>query len=229
MKASGYLAQRETKFAPIEIDSIKLNGKFSGYASVFDTVDQGNDAVLKGAFLNSLKKRKPSAIRMLFQHDPDQPIGVWTKIIEDKKGLYVEGTITRGVRRSEEILELMRAGAVDGLSIGFKTKRARTSPVTKVRNILEAELWEISVVTFPLLDEARIETVKSADITNGLPTIREFERWLTRDAGLSRRDARLVISSGYSAINCKRDAAFDPPSRLAKSIRKATQTFSARS
>jgi len=228
MKVCHYLAQRETKFASVELEQVRLDGSFSGYASIFDEVDQGNDAVAKGAFRVSLKKA-PSSVRMLFQHNPDEPIGVWEKVVEDQKGLYVEGRITRGVRRSEEILELMRAGAVDGLSIGFKTKRARVDPVTKVRWILSADLWEISVVTFPLLDQARIVAVKSAPHRAKFPTTREFERWLTRDAGLSRRDARLVITSGYGALTSKQDAACETSNGLAGVIRKASIKLSARS
>ena len=225
MKQRGFLAQRETKFAPVNVQDIKLDGSFSGYASVFGVVDQGNDMVVQGAFASSLKNRKTNAVRMLFQHDPDEPIGCWKKIVEDEKGLYVKGKITRGVRRSEEVLELMRAGALDGLSIGFKTKRARVNPATKIRTILAADLWEISIVTFPLLEEARVETVKSSHMT-GLPSAREFERWLTRDAGLSRREAKKIISNGFNALHCKRDAAVDV--NLADKIRKATQIISQR-
>jgi len=225
MKANCFLAERETKRMPVKLGQVKLDGSFSGYASLFDKVDQGKDAVVRGAFAASLRGRPASSVRMLFQHDPDQPIGVWKKIVEDAKGLYVEGKITRGVGRSEEILELMRAGAVDGLSIGFKTKRAKVNPETKVRWILSADLWEISVVTFPLLEEARIENVKSAN-GGGLPTKRELERWLMRDAGLSRREAKRMISGGYDALNCKRDAAIEQT--LADKMRKVTQTLSSR-
>ncbi len=228
MKAKRDPFERETKFMPVDIADVKLDGRFSGYASLFGKVDQGNDAVMKGAFSASLRARKPSSVRMLFQHDPDQPIGVWHEIHEDQKGLYVSGQITRGVRRSEEILELMRSGAIDGLSIGFRTKRARTNPATGVRHILVADLWEISVVTFPLLTEARIETVKSTNISNRIPSIRQFERWLTRDAGLSRRDARRFLTGGYDAMTCKQDAAGLEPNHLAQTIRKATRTFRTR-
>jgi len=225
MRNRGFITQRETKFAPVTVQDVKLDGSFSGYASVFGAIDQGNDMVARGAFSASLKNRQPNSVRMLFQHDPDEPIGCWKKIKEDEKGLFVEGKITRGVRRSEEVLQLMREGALDGLSIGFKTKRARTNPSTKVRTILAADLWEISVVTFPLLEEARIETVKSSNNTKR-PSAREFERWLTRDAGLSRREAKTIISNGYNALHCKRDATVN--ATLADKIRKATQTISQR-
>lgn len=229
MSAKTFLAHRETKFVPVETDGIRLDGHFSGYASLFGKVDQGNDVVMPGAFKKSLENRKSSDIRMLFQHDPDQPIGVWKQISEDPKGLYVEGQITRGVKRGEEVLELMRGGALDGLSIGFRTKQARTNPRTKVRHIIAADLWEISVVTFPLLEGARINAVKSSVSPYRKPTMRELEKWLTRDAGLSRRDARRMMANGYHAIDCKRDAAAERPLCLAQKIREATHIISTRS
>jgi len=222
MNQHAFLRQRETKFAPVKVQEVHLDGSFFGYASLFGLVDQGNDVVARGAFSSSLKNRKASDIRMLFQHDPHEPIGCWKKVIEDEKGLYVEGKITLGVRRSEEVLELIRTGALDGLSIGFKTKRARVNPSTKIRTILAADLWEISVVTFPLLEEARIETVKSA-YHDRLPSVREFERWLMRDAGLSRKEARITISKGFNTLHCKRDVTMEEP--LANKIRKSTELF----
>ena len=222
MKANGFLAERETKRMSLDIETVKLNGVFSGYASVFNAVDQGKDAVAAGAFRKSLQNRKPSDVRMLFQHDPDQPLGIWKTIQEDEKGLFVEGQIASGVKRSEEVLHLMRAGAIDGLSIGFKTKRARVNPTTKVRWILEADLWEISIVTFPLLDAARIDDVKSSQCSD-LPSIRDIERWLRRDAGLSRGDAKCLLANGYHALGRKHNAAACEP--LAGKIRRATQTI----
>jgi HK97 family phage prohead protease len=99
---------------------------------------------------------------MLFQHDPNEPIGVWEEIREDGSGLFVRGRLMTDVGRAREVLALMRAGALDGLSIGFKTVRGRTDAATGVRHLLEVDLWEVSVVTFPLLPEARVSAVKSA-------------------------------------------------------------------
>ena len=226
MNRQQQLVRCETKFAPVEVDSIKLDGSFSGYASLFNEVDQANDAVAPGAFTASLKTKTAGNIRMLFQHNPDEPIGVWKSIREDEKGLHVEGKILNKFGRGREVLELIREGALDGLSIGFKTKRSRVDPNNKVRWILSADLWEISVVTFPLLESARIETVKSAG--SGLPSVREFERWLTRDAGFSRRQARQVIAKGYGEIGPERDALVAKNQPLAQTIRKATQLISSR-
>ena len=185
----------ETKRASLALEEIEIDGSFSGYASVFGLVDLGNDVIEKGAFAKSLTSRKSSGVRMLWQHDAAEPIGVWTDVREDARGLYVEGRLAKGVARAREALELMRAGGLDGLSIGFRTVKARKDARTGLRHITEADLWEISVVTFPMLPQARIDNLKA-----DLPTVREFERWLTRDAGLSRSAARLVIAKGYSAL-----------------------------
>jgi HK97 family phage prohead protease len=116
---------------------------------VFGTVDLGKDVVEPGAFARSLQKRKVGGIRMLYQHDPAQPIGVWTEIREDRRGLFVRGRLTPGVWRAQEVLALLRSGALDGLSIGFRAARTRRDPASGIRRIVEADLWEISVVRRP--------------------------------------------------------------------------------
>ncbi len=185
----------ETKRAHLALEEVEIDGSFSGYASVFGLPDLGNDVIEKGAFTKSLSFRKSSGVRMLWQHDAAEPIGVWTDIREDARGLYVEGRLAKGVARAREALELMRAGGLDGLSIGFRTVKARKDVRTGLRHIVAADLWEISVVTFPMLPQARINNLKAE-----LPTVRQFERWLTRDAGLSRSAARTVIAKGYAAL-----------------------------
>lgn len=170
----------ERKFADIDLADIDADGSFSGYASLFGKVDMARDAVEAGAFRRSLRLRGPESVRMLFQHDPNQPIGRWTEIREDARGLFVRGRLTPGVARSREVLQLMRAGALDGLSIGFRTKRARKDPQTGVRRILEADLWEISVVTFPMLAEARIDRVKARRRPAGAQPPSRPAWWRTR-------------------------------------------------
>jgi len=228
MKMDSLARLRETKFVSSQLESVKLNGSFSGYASVFNEVDLGNDIVLPRAFTSSLARRGASNIRMLFQHNPDEPIGVWEHIEETRHGLKVRGKIATGADKGREVLELMRAGAVDGLSIGFRTIRSRQDPVSGARRILEADLWEISVVTFPMQEGARVESVKRAPQTlphqENIPTIREFERWLVRDAGLSRSDARLVVTKGYRHAMSQREAAHAPP-LLAERIRSAARSL----
>jgi HK97 family phage prohead protease len=160
----GRALARETKFAPGDLTEVEADGGFAGYASLFGEADLGRDVVMPGAFAASIAKRGAGGIRMLFQHDPAAPIGVWREIREDARGLFVRGRLMTEVARAREVLALMRAGAVDGLSIGFRTVRARSDAKSGVRRLLEVDLWEISIVTFPLLPAARVSSVKSFDL-----------------------------------------------------------------
>jgi len=159
-KGAGFPSRRETKFAEAAITNVEADGGFAGYASLFGEADLSRDVVVPGAFAKSIRTRRPAGIRMLFQHDPAAPIGVWREIREDGRGLFVRGRLTTEVARAREVLALMRAGAIDGLSIGFRTVRGRTDAKTGVRHLLEVDLWEISVVTFPMLPTARVSAVK---------------------------------------------------------------------
>ncbi len=136
----------------------RADGRFEGYASLFGVRDAGGDVVLRGAFARSLKRRGAGAVKMLYQHQAAEPLGVWSEIYEDAAGLFVRGRIITDVNRGREVLSLMREGALDGLSIGFKTVRARGTRGGG-RQILEADLWEVSVVTFPMLMGARVQRV----------------------------------------------------------------------
>ena len=178
----------ERKRLDLAVSAVEPDGSFSGYASLFDKVDLGKDVVERGAFAASLRMRGAAGIRMLYQHDPNEPIGAWTEIREDARGLFVRGRLTREVARAREVLSLMRAGALDGLSIGFRAVRARRDAGSGVRRILEADLWEISVVTFPMLPGARVEAVKG-----------RRRRLRTLDPGLAasiRAAARLINRKG---------------------------------
>lgn len=152
--------EREVKFAPVDFKRVEPDGSFSGYASIFGKEDMGRDIVMPGAFSESLGTRGAAGIKLLFQHDPNEPIGVWAELREDARGLFARGRLMQEVGRAREVLSLMRAGALEGLSIGFRTVKGRTDPATGVRRLYKIDLWEISVVTFPMLPEARIEAVK---------------------------------------------------------------------
>lgn len=128
----------------------------AGYACRFEMLDLGRDIIERGAFAACLAARGPGAVRMLYQHDPAEPIGVWTQIVEDARGLYVRGRLAGDVERAREVASLIRLGALDGLSIGFKAAAARTDPRTRVRRISRIDLWEISIVTFPMQPDARV-------------------------------------------------------------------------
>jgi HK97 family phage prohead protease len=141
---------------------IAADGTVEGYASVFGEIDAARDMVLRGAFRDSLAVRGPRRVPMLFQHDPAEPVGIWLELREDSHGLYARGRLIPEVARARELLSLLRAGAVDGLSIGFRAARARIDPKTRVRSLVAVDLWEISIVTFPLLAGARVRAVKQA-------------------------------------------------------------------
>lgn len=135
-------------------------GEFEGYASVFGLEDQSRDVVERGAFRRSLRARGLGGVKLLFQHDAREPIGVWRDIHEDHRGLYVHGRILPETARGHDVLALMRAGALDGLSIGYQAIRTRMDRPSGTRRLLDVELWEISIVTFPLLPAARVTRVK---------------------------------------------------------------------
>lgn len=194
----------ERKFAGEHLASVDTDGAFAGYASIFNAIDLGQEVVAKGAFKKSLQAKGAGGVKLLFQHNPDEPIGHWIDIKEDTKGLYVKGQLNLDVTRAREVHSLMQNGSVDGLSIGFKTVRSRREQGGDIRRILEADLWEISIVTFPMLPQARVTDVKAQ---SALPSTREFERWLVRDAGLTRSQAKTVIVKGFSSLNGGRDAA----------------------
>ncbi|MFC0201746.1 HK97 family phage prohead protease [Paracoccus rhizosphaerae] len=136
-----------------------------GYASLFGLTDQGGDAVMPGAFAASLARlaAKRDKVRMLWQHDPTRPIGVWDEIREDEQGLWVKGRLLPEVAQAREAAALIQAGAIDGLSIGYRTIRAERDQ--KGRRILtEVELWEVSLVTFPMLPEAKVGRKDADDL-----------------------------------------------------------------
>jgi hypothetical protein len=216
MHASETLPARERAFAPLDLKSVDDEGAFEGYASLFGVADMGGDVVAPGAFRASLAKRGAAGIRLLFQHDPGQPVGVWRELREDARGLHVRGQLLLDIERAREIHALMKECALDGMSIGFRTVRGAKDRRTGLRRLTEIDLWEISIVTFPLLPGARIGRVKG-----GLPTEREFERWLVRDAGFSRSNARAVIRSGFKQLAGRQDAASDNNGRLLTAINRA--------
>jgi HK97 family phage prohead protease len=142
--------------------AIAPDGTVEGYASLFGEIDQARDMVMPGAFAASLRQRGVRRVPMLFQHDPSEPIGVWLELTEDFRGLYARGRLIPEVVRARELLALLKAGAADGLSIGFRTVRGRLDPKTRVRKLDQIDLWEISIVTFPLLPGARLALASGA-------------------------------------------------------------------
>ena len=147
---------------------IDADGRFAGYASAFGRLDEAGDIVMPGAFEKSLKRRGAQRLRMLFQHDPKEPVGNWEVAREDAYGLWVEGRLVPGVPRADALRALIERKAIDGLSIGFRTVRATRDAGTGHRRLWAVELWEISVVTFPMLAEARIAAAAPEPLNRSL-------------------------------------------------------------
>ncbi len=135
---------------------VDKEGYFSGYASIFGQPDQGGDIVMPGAFMRSLRTKGTGGIRMLFQHDPKEPVGRILAIHEDAKGLFVKGQLLLGIPEVKSLGQLICGGALDGLSIGFRTVRASKDRRSGHRRLWQVDLWEISIVTFPMMELARI-------------------------------------------------------------------------
>jgi phage prohead protease, HK97 family len=157
----------ETKFhQPAGPGVVLAEGSvIQGYASVFGVKDRGGDIVMPGAYAASLRRMAAAGgrVRMLWQHDQGQPIGVWDEVVEDAQGLRVKGRLLPEVEKGREAAALMAAGAVDGLSIGYRTVRAEKLPEGG-RKLIELELWEVSLVTFPMLPIARASAKSEAGL-----------------------------------------------------------------
>lgn len=161
-----------------------------GLGSVFHNTDQGGDVVLPGAFAKSIQARKPA---MLWQHKADQVIGVWDEVRETPEGLFVKGRILP-TQLGNDAYTLAQHGALKGMSIGYATKDSETDRKSGVRRLKELDLFEVSLVTFPMNDRAGITRVKHRPATE-----RELEERL-RDVGFSQADAKRVAAGGYKAL-----------------------------
>ncbi|WAJ26702.1 HK97 family phage prohead protease [Antarcticirhabdus aurantiaca] len=154
----------------------EADGRVAGHASLFGVPDTAGDVVERGAFAASLRQRGADGVRMLWQHDPAEPIGAWSTVREDATGLFVEGRLALETRRGREALALIRAGAIDGLSIGFRARAARRSAGAKGRRLLAIDLWEVSIVTFPCQERARLRALPvSADAADDAALARRIE------------------------------------------------------
>lgn len=189
------------------------DGTVEGYGSIFGNVDNGFDIVEAGAFAESLASDKK--VKMLWQHDPYSPIGVWDEVREDEKGLWVKGRILGDVEQGREATALVKAGAIDGLSIGYRTLEFREAKVDDrwVRVIEKAELWEVSLVTFPMNPEATIDAVKAAMMSQ-----REFERQLLRDSKMSRKVVQALMSDGFKGVQALSESGDEDYSELLEAL-----------
>ena len=193
-------------------------GVFSGYGSVFGNKDLGNDIVVEGAFAKSIGRKGAKAVKLLYQHKQDEPIGVFDEIIEDKRGLRVKGRLAMGTQRGREVYELMKMGALDGLSIGYKVdpKSIEYDDKGKRRYLKSVDLMEISAVTFPMNPRARVQAVKGTD-----RTIREWEEVLRDVGNLSRNEAKAAASAVTKALE-QRDAVKEEQPKVLEALDRFT-------
>lgn len=203
-KDAGILLHKNFAF---KADSVADDGTFTGYGSVFGNVDSYNEVVEPGAFSKSLKDIRDSGdpLPMLWNHNPNEPIGGYTSLEEDARGLKVSGFIMIGeVARAREVHALMKRRVVKGLSIGYYTTNSSYNEKTGIRSLIELDLREVSPVTFPANVEAEVESVKSAIagiLQRGqLPGIKQFEE-LLREVGFSKSQAAAVANGGLSKLS----------------------------
>lgn len=208
------LPKLELRNAPMEHEirsfvlEMKANedGTIEGYGSVYNVIDKYNDTIAPGAFQQSLAAHKSAGTlpAMLWQHNSAQPCGVWLEMVEDEKGLRLKGQLALDTVLGKEAHALIKMGALNGLSIGFICRKWIYDDETDLRTLLEIDLWEVSLVTFPANSKARVTNIKSADIAN-YTTIRQAERAL-RDAGFSDEAAKAHIALVKRLALDERDA-----------------------
>lgn len=196
---------RETRSFVFEVRATGDDGSVEGYGSVFGVKDSYDDVIAAGAFARSLGEHKSAGTMpaMLWQHDPSEPIGVWTDMTEDAKGLKIKGRLALDTSRGKEAHALLKMGALNGLSIGFVSKQWAYDKDTDIRTLTEVDLWEVSLVTFPANGKSRITNVKSCDDLNAP---KEAERIL-RDAGFSKADALAFVTRVMRMGEARRDSA----------------------
>lgn len=208
----------ETKFSKIEAEAVTSEGVITGYASLFGIEDMGGDVVEAGAFTKSLSSRAP---RMLWDHDPGQPIGKWNKVAEDAKGLHVEGQLALSTIKGRDVFEMLKSGVVDSFSIGYRTEKSDSK--NGVRYLKQVSLFEVSIVTIPMLPGALVSSVKAMDdIISGaksgdsVPLKRAVEKAL-RDAGFPAWLAKAQAALAPQALSDgSRDASASEIAKLIK-------------
>lgn len=207
-----------------ELKAVAETGIFSGYGSVYGVLDDGDDVVSPGCFTESLadwasKGRMPA---MLWQHSSRDPIGTYTVMKEDPIGLYVEGQLALKTQRGAEAYELMQMKALSGLSIGYMTREDSYDQKTGVRTIKKADLFECSVVTFPMNDQARVAAVKSIE---EIIDFKSAERFLRESCNLSRAEATAFFTR-VKSLHQRESVADEEATRLMAALSRKTELLS---
>jgi HK97 family phage prohead protease len=191
------------KSIELDLKSLSDKGQFSGYGSVFNVVDKGGDIVAPGAFAESLEtwRKNGRTVPVLWQHQPDQPIGAWEDLKEDDHGLLGDASLWLEDAPYARLAHRgMKSKTITGLSIGYRVKKYSMNQETKVYTLEKLDLVEISVVTNPMNDDARVADVKSMLAAGRVPSVREFEEFL-RDAGFSKSQAAAIANGGLSKLS----------------------------
>lgn len=186
----------------LKIKSVSETGEFSGYGSIFGVKDSDQDIVVKGAFKKSLEawNEKGALPALLWMHDTSEPLGIFTKMQEDDNGLYLEGKLLiDDDPLAKRAHAHMKAGSLSGLSIGYALNDYEYDREKEAFILKEIDLWEVSLVTFPANDQARIDEVKSVLATGEIPSPKAFEKAL-RDVGLSQNQAKKFMAEGYKGL-----------------------------
>lgn len=222
-KGARGLSSKTLGVVPLEIKlSTDTPGLITGYGSVFGVKDSYDDIVASGAFTKSLAewRSRGEMPSMLWQHDQKEPIGLWTDMVEDERGLRCSGNLLLTVPEGQKAYEHLKAGTVKGLSIGFKTVERSWNYETEVRTLTQVDLFEVSLVTIPANRDAQIDGVKASDMT-----IREFEEFLRDEGGFSHTRARQIAEHGFKlASRAPRDEGGGLDELLA-SIKGATKAL----
>lgn len=208
----------KTRDFDMALKEVGEDGSFTGYGSVFGNADSYGEIVEPGAFAASLKAHAKAKTMpmMLWQHDTWQPIGVWDEMEEDDKGLRCSGRLLLGVKQADEAHIMLKAGAIRGLSIGYRELAAE--PDGNNRRLKKLDLREVSIVSFPANDKATIQTVKSILEGGDLPTVRQFEEHL-RDAGFSKSLATAIAAKATPHLRGEPEAKADDALDFLKALR----------
>jgi len=181
-----------------------------GYGSVFGNRDNGGDIVMPGAFKECIASGR--RVKMLWQHDASQPIGVWDEMSEDENGLRMKGRVAKK-GKGGEVAELIKMGAVEGLSIGYRTQEYEMDMDEGSRKLTKLDLWETSVVTFPMYELAGIYAMKADEITQ-----RDLERAF-KNMGHSNRMAKAMAGGAWKArAEVLRDADTGVPEQVQRDV-----------
>ena len=193
------MLQKIISLADARLKFASDKASFEGYASVFNGVDAYGDTILPGAFKNAVRAaRKGRMPKMFANHRSwDMPIGKWVELAEDDTGLYARGEFTPGNPQAEVVRAAMLHGTVDGLSIGFRMSKDDYELVDdETRRVIKnvSELVEISAVTFPADDAARVDLASVKFDLDVIQTRKDFEDFLRQSGGFSKGLATAVAA-----------------------------------